>query len=304
MNIDQLIAFERVVREGSFSKAAWSLGLAQPTISARIQGLEQSVGGKLFQRGRKVTLTEKGISFLPYARRAIATLQEGVEAIRLAHRGERGKLSVGVLRSLTGKFLSPALAKFQKHYPEVECYVREGEHWQLVELLADGVIELAIICYPVIDPALTDITPIVQFREEVVLAASQHHPIAKKRSVTKAEILEHAKPFMLLRWWQATPTPITALASQANSVADLPTDTGKFLLREGRGLGFFTKMIILPELESGLAAELKVTDMPTIYRDSALVHLTRTQLSPASNNFVTFIKAEATKQKMLLEPNA
>jgi LysR family transcriptional regulator, low CO2-responsive transcriptional regulator len=114
MDIDQLIAFERVVREGSFSKAAWSLGIAQPTISARIQGLEQSVGGPLFHRGRTVKLTERGHHFLPYARRMMTTLQEGLEAVRLVHSGKRGRLSIGVLRSLTGRFLSPALSTFQK----------------------------------------------------------------------------------------------------------------------------------------------------------------------------------------------
>jgi LysR family transcriptional regulator, low CO2-responsive transcriptional regulator len=302
MDIDQLIAFERVVREGSFSKAAWSLGIAQPTISARIRGLEQTVGGSLFHRGRTVKLTERGISFLPYARRMIATLQEGLEAVRLAHSGERGRLAVGVLRSLTGRFLSPALGKFQQQYPEVECYVREGDHWQLVEMLADGVIELAVICYPVIEPALTDITPLLQFRERAVLAASRHHPLAKQRRVTQGEILEQAKPFMLLRWWQVTPIPIASLAAKAKQVADLPMNTGRFLLQDSLGMGFFTKMVILPDLETGSVVELEVTDMPPIYRDTALVRLSRnSNLSPAASNFVQLLQGEAKKQKLLLE---
>lgn len=301
MDIDQLIAFERVVREGSFSKAAWSLGIAQPTISARIQGLEQTVGGSLFHRGRKVKLTERGVSFLPYARRMIATLQEGLESVRLAHSGERGRLTIGVLRSLTGKFLSPVLGKFQKQYPEVECYVREGDHWQLVEMLADGVIELAVICYPVIEPALTDITPLMQFREDVIVAVSKRHSLAKQRRVTQAQILEQANPFMLLRWWQVTPMPIATLAAKAKRVADLPTHTGKALLQDSMGIGFFTKMVILPELESGSVVGLEVTDMPPIYRDTALVRLSRNkELSPAASNFAQILQTEAKKQKLLV----
>ncbi|HEX5691219.1 MAG TPA: LysR family transcriptional regulator, partial [Roseiflexaceae bacterium] len=75
MDLHQLMAFERIAREGSFSRAAWSLQIAQPTISARIQALEQEVGGALFVRGgRRVTLTERGESFLPYARRAMEVL--------------------------------------------------------------------------------------------------------------------------------------------------------------------------------------------------------------------------------------
>jgi DNA-binding transcriptional LysR family regulator len=53
------------VRDGSFSRAARTFNIAQPTISARIQGLEQVVGGPLFRRGgRSIVLTELGESFL------------------------------------------------------------------------------------------------------------------------------------------------------------------------------------------------------------------------------------------------
>lgn len=47
MDTEQLLTFERIVREGSFSRAAWALALAQPTVSARIHALERSVGGAL-----------------------------------------------------------------------------------------------------------------------------------------------------------------------------------------------------------------------------------------------------------------
>lgn len=61
MDTDQLLAFERIVREGSFSRAARALNIAQPSISARIQALEQEVGGPLFLRsGRKITLSSLG----------------------------------------------------------------------------------------------------------------------------------------------------------------------------------------------------------------------------------------------------
>jgi DNA-binding transcriptional LysR family regulator len=82
MDIDQLQAFERIVREGSFSRAARTLDITQPTISARIQALEQEVGSSLFIRGgRKVTLTERGESFRPS--------QRGVDRFcgRVARRG-------------------------------------------------------------------------------------------------------------------------------------------------------------------------------------------------------------------------
>src|SRR5687768_15329609 len=107
MDIEQLRAFDRIVREGSFSRAAQVLDIAQPTISARIRMLEQAVGGALFvRRGRRLALTEVGESFLPYARRALSVLAEGVEAARLTQEGQRGRLTLGVIESLTGGFLA------------------------------------------------------------------------------------------------------------------------------------------------------------------------------------------------------
>jgi DNA-binding transcriptional LysR family regulator len=63
MDLEQLTAFDRIVREGSFSRAARELHLAQPTISARIQALEQEVGGSLLVRSNHgATLTTLGIN--------------------------------------------------------------------------------------------------------------------------------------------------------------------------------------------------------------------------------------------------
>ena len=69
MEIGQLEAFLAVVREGSFTRAADSLNLTQPSLSARIHHLEQSLEGKLFQRDKRpVQLTPLGEIFLDYAR--------------------------------------------------------------------------------------------------------------------------------------------------------------------------------------------------------------------------------------------
>ncbi|MEM8643205.1 MAG: LysR family transcriptional regulator [Cyanobacteria bacterium P01_G01_bin.54] len=293
MDIEQLIAFERVVREGSFSKAAWSLGIAQPTISARIQGLEKEVGGTLFKRGRKIALTELGITFLPYVRRTLGALQDGLEAARLFHQGARGRLSVGILRSLTGSFISPALAKFYQHYPDMEYYVQEGDHWHLVKLLCDGVIELAFICWPCLDPIIADMTPVLHIQEPVVFAVPNTSPLANRDTITQAELLSHADPFLLLQWWQVMPMAITRLVSQAKTVANVPMGTGRFLLKNGIGMGFFTQAAILPDIETDQVRSVAVAEFPPTFREIALVHLTRQKaLSTAAKNFIQLIEQQ------------
>ena len=293
MNLDQLLTFERVVREGSFSKAAFSLGVSQPTVSARIQALETDLGGPLFYRGRKVKLTERGVSFLPFARRAIATLQDGREAAKLASQGARGQLSVGVLHSLAGRFTGLALEPFLQAHPEVECVVHEGKHWDILELLYDGVIDVGLICWPCLDPLLADLTPLLQLRESVTLLTSPEHALTRLTTVRQQDVAELSCPLVFLRCWQVTPKPLAHLCKQANAV-DLPTETAKYLLRSGVGAGFFTEMVALPEVETGELVRVAVDDMPKLYRGSALVRLTRREsLSPTTVTFVDQVKRTA-----------
>src|SRR5207253_3122144 len=83
--------------------------------------------GPLFVRGgRGAPLTDLGASFLPYARRSLELLDAGVEAARQAQAGARGRATIGVLESLSGSFLGPALAEFHASHPGVEVLARAG----------------------------------------------------------------------------------------------------------------------------------------------------------------------------------
>lgn len=287
MDTEQLLAFDRIVREGSFSRAAWALGIAQPTISARIQALERAVGGALFVRGaRGATLTDLGASFLPFARRALEVLDAGVNAARQAQDGQRGRVAIGVLESLSGSFLGPVLAAFQRDHPAVEILVRAGRHEQLVELLLDGVVHLALIAWPCADSLTADLDVLLELRERVVLVAAPHHALASGTVVSEAQVAEQACPFLLLRWWLSLPAPIARIARLARPPVDVPMDTGRQMVLSGVGAGFFPWMQITEHLAEGRLRAIQVRGMPALVRDSALVRRSSTSLSAAALNLV------------------
>src|SRR4051812_10600243 len=247
VDTDQIRTFERIVREGSFSRAAWSLDLAQPTVSARVHALEQIVGGALFARsGRGVVLTDLGASFLPFARRALEVLDAGVESARQAQVGQRGQVSIGVLESLSGSFLGPALARFHAARPEVEVLVRAGRHEQLVELFHDAVIRLALLAWPSHDVLTGEVEVLLTLREPVVLVAAPSHPLARHQSTVEVldqdAVLALARPFLLLRWWLALPSAVAGMAGRARPTVDVPMDTGRQMVLSGVGVGFFPWM--------------------------------------------------------------
>ena len=123
-----------------------------------------------------MVLTDLGASFLPFARRALEVLDAGVESARQAQVGQRGRVSIGVLESLSGSFLGPALARFHAEHPEVEVLVRAGRHEQLVELFHDAVIRLALLAWPSHDVLTGDVEVLLTLREPVVLAAAPASP--------------------------------------------------------------------------------------------------------------------------------
>ncbi|MDJ0757283.1 MAG: LysR family transcriptional regulator [Ardenticatenaceae bacterium] len=301
MNIDQLIAFDRIVRDGSFSRAAWALQIAQPTISARIMALEKTVGGSLFERNnRAVTLTERGVGFLPFARQALEALQKGLDAASHASSSTRGELHIAVLRSLAGGLAAPALKRFFIDHPEVACIIGEGSHWQIVEWLHDNQIELGLVTWPPVGPHITDMTPLLRFREPVVLLAHHRHPLAQLKRVTQADVARLSNPFILLRWWQVTPDPVAKIVEVAQKAVDVPTDTGRFLIANGIGAGFFNLAQFTPELMSPEIVQIEVVDLPQLFRDSAVVRLKRNStLSPAATHFIDCIRTQAAKLNLL-----
>jgi DNA-binding transcriptional LysR family regulator len=303
MDVDQLIAFDRIVREGSFSRAAWELHIAQPTISARIQALEHEVGGPLFVRtSRKISLTALGASFLPYARRAIEVLTEGAAAAREAQNGQRGRLTIGVLGSLAGCLLAPALAQFQRSHPHVECYVRAGSHQRMVELLCDGVVELGLIAWPCIDPLSVELTPLLKLSEPVVLVVPTRHPLAQQISVTQQDVADQAAPLLLVRWWQSTHASVTRIAARAHTVANVPPETARQMLLEGVGIGFFTRTQIADVLATGQLREVPIADLGPITRESALVRLARQKgISVVGTAFIAEVREVAAQSRILVE---
>lgn len=302
VDVEQLTAFERIAREGSFSRAAWVLGIAQPTISARVRALERAVGGALFVRGgRGVALTDLGESFLPYARRALEVLDAGVGAARQAQAGRRGRVAIGVLESLSGSFLGPALAAYLAERPQVELLVRAGRHEQLVELLLDGVVGMALLAWPCADPPAADLEVLLRLRERVVLAAAPGHPLAAGGPVDAARVAEAARPLLLMRWWLSLPAPVARIAQQAAPAVDVPMDTGRQMALSGSGAGFFPWMQVADLIAAGRLREVVVAGLPPLTRESALVRRAAAPASAAGGELVGQIRARAARLGLLVE---
>jgi len=292
MDTDQLLAFDRIVREGSFSRAARALNIAQPSISARIQTLEQEVGGSLFLRsGRKITLTERGENFLPYARRILEVLAEGIEMAQGIQSAQHGRLTIGTLESLTGGFLASSLARYHISHPQVGIFVRTGHSNQIVEELYDGIIKLGFISWPYVN---TDLNPLLHFHEPLVLVMPPTHILAGYESVSLEDVRQHGKPLLLVHWGSAISHFLANIHFQPGEALEIPIHTVRALLLRGLGVALLTRTVVEDDLAQGHLVEVKIQDLPPIFREGVLVSLhSKRKLPTIITDFIHVLWEEA-----------
>jgi DNA-binding transcriptional LysR family regulator len=197
MELDQLHAFLAVVRQGSFTAAAESLSLTQPSLSARIQNLERLLGGNLFQRERRpVRLTVLGETFLPYVERATHILEAGQEALKLVRQGVVGRVMVGSTFSLSTYLLPEVVMEFNWRYPLANLYIEAGHTDFILNQLKDGVINLGLAAA---FPNLVAQTQVLlRLHDEMVVAVSPQHPLANQHDVSLGELWQYR--LVLIHW--------------------------------------------------------------------------------------------------------
>ena len=115
LNYHHLLYFWTVAREGGISRAAERLRLSQPTISAQIRLLEESLGQRLLQRqGRTLVMTDVGRVVCRYADEIFGIGRELLETIEGRPTGRPWRFAVGISDSLpkltAHRLLEPALA--------------------------------------------------------------------------------------------------------------------------------------------------------------------------------------------------
>ena len=137
LNYHHLLYFYTVAREGSVTKAAEILRLAQPTLSGQIRKLEESFEEKLFQReGRSLALTEAGQLVYRYAEEIFTTGEEMVDALRGRPTNKPAKLVVGVA-DVVPKLISYRLLQTALELDDpVQLVLHEGKANELISELS------------------------------------------------------------------------------------------------------------------------------------------------------------------------
>ncbi|HWS49693.1 MAG TPA: LysR family transcriptional regulator [Microbacterium sp.] len=178
MNLEQLRGFVCVAELGHFTRAAEKLHLAQPSLSRQISTLEQELGAELFHRARgHISLTAAGETLLPRAQRMLAEAESIKDEMGELAGLRRGRVRLGATPTLCISLVAEAISAFHQAHPEVELHLTESGSRLLVEQLAVGALDMALITTaegaPVTGVSLTRM-PLLS--EELVVVSSAVRP--------------------------------------------------------------------------------------------------------------------------------
>jgi LysR family hydrogen peroxide-inducible transcriptional activator len=146
MEIHQLRYFVAVAEEGSFSRAAAKVRVAQPSLSQQIRKLEAEVGQPLFDRlPRSVVLTEAGRCLIDYARQILASIGDARRCVDELKGEIAGKVAVGAIPTIAPYVLPELVVTFQKHYPDVTLEIVEDVTKGVTRRIDAGELDVALV---------------------------------------------------------------------------------------------------------------------------------------------------------------
>jgi len=187
MELYQIRYFLAVADTLNFTRASERSFVSQPALTKAIQRLEETIGGRLFDRTKNsVQLTDLGHGMLPNFRQIYETANCAREQARRLMQAQKEVVKVGVMCTIDFHQVLPGFVQSQECFTEVELSFREGNLEALTDALDQGDVDVCIMCSPYEIPRRFAATPL--FSEDYVLAIGDDHRFSGRTSVEMAEL--------------------------------------------------------------------------------------------------------------------
>jgi DNA-binding transcriptional LysR family regulator len=261
----QVEGFLEVARRGSVSRAAEALFITQPTLTARLHGLERELGTALFLRTpHGMRLTDAGRAWVPFAERALRALVDGRDALEQVITASAGHLMIAAAPAVSTYVLPELLERFVAEHPRVEVSVRTGHSEDVVELVLRDEVQIGLgraIRHPDLElrPFLT---------EELVLVCAPDHPFTQRDDVPMAEVAGQ-KLIMFDRtssYYEITQGAFLSAGVKPRSLMELDSiESAKKMVERGLGVALLPGSAVAREVEGGTLCVVKMKDAPPMH---------------------------------------
>jgi len=187
MELYQIRYFLAVADTLNFTRASERSFVSQPALTKAIQRLEETIGGRLFDRTKNsVQLSELGQAMLPNFRQIYDSANHAREQARRLTRDRHDVVRVGVMCTIDFHQVLPGFVESQQGRSEIALSFREGNLEALTDALDQGEVDVGIMCSPYEIPKRFAATPL--FREDYVVAIGDDHRFRGRTSIEIGEL--------------------------------------------------------------------------------------------------------------------
>ena len=292
VTLKQLRALTAVGRGRKIVNAAKELNLTPPAVTLQLQQLEAETGFQLFDRSADgMRPTDAGHAVLETAGQIWSLLAACEDRLAQLRGVAAGRVSIGVVS--TAKYFAPRLiASFAKRHEGVEVRLSVGNRVDIIALLRDFQIDLAIMGQPPPDMPVEA----AHFGDHpLVIVTAPDHPLAARRRIPRADLAEQV--FLTREEGSGTRSSMEiflhALGSRTGNlrIEMGSNETIKQAVMAGLGIAFISAHTIAAEVESGRLATLDVEGLP-VWRQWFVVRRLDKALMPAVQAFSEFLVKE------------
>jgi len=271
--------------------AAKKVHVAQSTVTNAILQLESSMNVKLFERHPQgVTLTAEGYNFYHRAREIYEHLEAALEEPHFQRYQLKGAIRMAASYALLGYFLTPLMARFRQHYPDVDLDLHDLERPAIEEGVLAGDLELGLVLLSnTTQRDAFDYHVLLRSRRQLWTAA--HHPLSELPSASLHDIAPY--PYIQLtvdegeqatqRYWQAQGlSPTIAFRTKAMEAL-------RGLVAHGFGVTILADMVYRPwSLEGKKIEAVPILDVVP-HLECALIWRKGATLSKPAEAFQQFL---------------
>jgi DNA-binding transcriptional LysR family regulator len=300
MDIRRLEIFCKVVELKSFTKAAESLSLAQPTVSEHMRILEDTLSERLLDRlGREVLPTPAGRVFYQYAMNIIRLREEAIQSLQQFKGQLSGHLILGA-STIPGNYVLPKfIGQFKAHHPAIKITLGIGNTGTVTEQVLDGDIEAGVV------GSFSSDRRIVSeelFSDELVLAVPPEHPWASASEISIDQLASEG--FILRQKGSGTRIVMSRIleengfdVSKLSVIAEMgSTEAIRQAIKARIGVSILSFQAIAEDVERNLLATVQVKGL-RFCRPLYLIQRRSRGISPLCSAFLDYLRNQVKSDK-------
>jgi len=188
MDIRHLQYFLEVARHNSFTKAAESLYITQPTISKMVRNLEEELGVELFERlGKRVILTDAGWVLYSQAEVMVKSFESMTVHIHELMELKKGRIRIGLPPMVGANFFPRVIGKFCEQYPGIVLELLEVGSKKVEADVASGMLDSGVVLLPIDEEVFESYSFV---NEDIQVVVHPTHRLAARQEVSLAELTD------------------------------------------------------------------------------------------------------------------